>query len=97
VRAALPLPVGRRIDARLGEQALIDLAVGAFEGADEGALLLPALLHHFLALVVAGFARLNKGVGFSVLKDVVCHIGALLTNEMVRTREKPCGNPVYKH
>ena len=57
---ALPRHVLRRVDPRLLEQRLVEMAVGAFERAHEGALLGPALplvvlllLGVFVGLVVA--------------------------------------------
>src|SRR5262249_16398462 len=53
---ALPRHVGRRVDPRRLEQLLVEVAVGAFERAHEGALLGPALPALMLLLLLA-FAR----------------------------------------
>ena len=72
LRPALPGEVGGGHHPGLGIEALVELAVGAFQGAHEGALLLPEFPHH-LALfgaVVAGAGGLCGG-GFSLA--AVCH------------------------
>src|SRR3546814_16111454 len=58
-------------DLGLGVEALVDLAVGALQRADEGALLLPACPDHLLAGVVARLARLDEDFGFVAGGDLL--------------------------
>jgi hypothetical protein len=62
------------VDPGLGVEALVDLAVGALERADEGALLLPAHPDHLLAFVVARLPRLDVDIGFLGLHGVLGHV-----------------------
>src|SRR6185295_1236147 len=55
LRPALPLQIGRVVDARLGEKLVNQFAIGALKGAHEGPLLGPAFPddRFFLAAVMA--------------------------------------------
>ncbi len=59
LRPAFPFHVLGMIDARLGEQLMHQLAIGAFQGTDEGALLCPAFPDHgfFRSAVMPGTGR----------------------------------------
>src|SRR5258705_8114323 len=64
LRPAFPRLVAERKHARLTEQLLGQLAIGAFQGAHEGAFLLPPLPHDRLLAVV------GRGRGISICRDV---------------------------
>ena len=77
-RPALPGMVLRRIDPRLFEQLLVDVAVGAFERAYEGALLGPAIPFAVLDLVGVFLGRLVVAEPRGLVFEHSCHARSVL-------------------